>query len=281
MVVAGNESADQDQVVRFHDASAAAIARDIMVSSIYCGGDADAEAPGWKQVALLADGYFAVLDHNAAPLAIETPFDGRLGELSTALNGTYLPYGELGAVACENQWTQDANAASLNGAVVAQRAATKAGKLYQTSHWDLVDACKQEGFELASVKEEDLPEAMRTMTPEERAAHVVKMGEERVRLQAEVSGLTEKRDAFVLEKRREAGLEQGDEFDRAIREALRARAEAKGLRFQDPQPSAEATADEDDGLTQLTEEGKRRAAAGTLGSKGDFRNEQPEVVEQP
>ena len=235
MVVAGNESADQDQVVSFRDASASAIARDIMVSAIYCGGDADAEAPGWKEVALLADGYFAVLDHNAAPLAIETPFDGRLGELSTALNGTYLPYGELGEIACQNQWTQDANAAGLNGAVVAQRAATKAGKLYQTAHWDLVDACKQEGFVLADVKEEDLPEAMRAMTAEERAAHVAAMDAERTRLQAEVTELTRKRDAMVLEARRSAGQGQDDAFDRAIRVALRARAEAKGLRFQEPQ----------------------------------------------
>ncbi|MCB9915867.1 MAG: VWA domain-containing protein, partial [Planctomycetes bacterium] len=44
IVVAGNETADQDTVVSFRDACAGAIARDIMVDAIYCGAPGDGDA---------------------------------------------------------------------------------------------------------------------------------------------------------------------------------------------------------------------------------------------
>lgn len=234
MVVAGNESADQDRTVDFRTMCTAAIAQDIMVSSIYCGGAADAEAPGWKQLALLSDGHFAVLDHNSAPMAVDTPFDVRLSDLSTKLNSTYLPFGELGAVYCENQWVQDENAGRMNGSNVAQRAATKAGKLYRNGHWDLVDATTAKDFELAKVKKEDLPENMQEMTLEEQKAHIEVQRVARAKVQEEIGGLAVQRDAFVFEVRRKAGLEMGDAFDLAIRGAMRSRGAAKGLKFPEP-----------------------------------------------
>lgn len=241
IVVAGNESAEQDTQYAAGDMASAAIARGILVNTIYCGNPMDEIAPGWKAVALKADGQFAVIDHNQIALAIETPFDGRLGELSTAINGTYLPYGELGAQFCENQSAQDSNAASCNAWTVASRAQTKGGKLYSNAHWDLVDACKDAAFDLTKVEDKDLPEAMRAMTPEQRKAHVAAMAAKRAEIQQAIGEIGARRDAFLEQEIAKQQAEGEESLDRAVRDAIRSQAAVKGLKFPPPPaPAPEA-----------------------------------------
>ena len=177
IVVAGNEAANQDPDVDFRAVCRDAISRDIMVNSIYCGNPGDQLAPVWREVAMLADGKFAAIDKDNGTVVIETPFDEQLAALSASLNETYLPFGAQGGRGAWNQLQQDENAGKLNKAAAAQRAATKSSSNYHCG-WDLVDACKAGDVDLAAVKPEELPEVMRDMAPEERVAHVEKMGEE-------------------------------------------------------------------------------------------------------
>ncbi len=230
LVVAGNESADQDPEVPFRDASRLAISRDVVVNSIYCGNGADNLAPAWREVATLADGRFASIDQNGT-VAVPSPFDADIAKLGTDLNGTYLANGKAGLEGCSNQTVQDQNAASLNTAAAAGRAASKASALYRCS-WDLVDACRDEAFDLATVKEEDLPEEMRKMTLGERKAHVEKKRLEREAIQMKIADLAAKRNAFVAEEMKKSANEGDRAFDLAVRSAIRAQAEAKGFRFE-------------------------------------------------
>lgn len=239
IVVAGNESAEQDTQYAAGDMAAAAIGRGILVNTIYCGNAMDEIAPGWKAVSLKADGQFAVIDHNSVSLAIATPFDGRLGELSVALNATYLPFGELGVMACENQARQDANAEGCNTWTAASRAQTKAGALYSNAHWDLVDACKDAAFDLAKIADKDLPEPMRTMTLEQRKAHVAEKAAARAALQQQIGELGAQRQSFLDAEIAKLQAEGTETFDRVVRDAIRAQATAKGLNFPAP-PAAQA-----------------------------------------
>jgi hypothetical protein len=231
IVVAGNEGADQDQSVRYDEASRAAIAADILVNALYCGPANHADAQAWRQVALLADGQFAAIDHNAGTLVVESPFDVQLSTLSTALNGTYLPFGEQGAWNLGNQQAQDLNAAGLNGEAAASRAFCKANGLYNCATWDLVDALHAGTLVLADVKTEELPEQMRSMTLEERQAHIARKGAQRVELQTQVNQLATQRQAFVEAEMKKRSLDESKSFDHAIRQAVRGQAEAKGYRF--------------------------------------------------
>ena len=240
LVVAGNESADQDQEVRYPDASKRAIEKTIVVDAIYCGNPADEIAPGWKDVARLADGHFAAIDQNNGTVVVQSPYDDDLARLSGELNGTYLPYGEQGEWNAANQSMQDANALRAGGgAAAAQRCVTKGGGLYSNRGWDLVDACRQPDFKLESVPAEALPEAMRSMTPEARAAFVAEKAKARESIQRQVAELGEKRAIFVAQAiaKREGGERAA--FDRAIRYAIRAQASARGFRFP-ADPVAEA-----------------------------------------
>lgn len=231
IVVAGNESADQDQVVRYTDAAKAAITNDILVNAIFCGPLTHADAAGWQSVARLADGQFAAIDHDQGTVVIETPFDVKLSELSAELNGTYIAFGAQGAWFGANQIAQDDNAAGLNGEAAASRAICKANGLYNCASWDLIDALAAQQIVLAELEVKDLPEAMQVMTLEQRQAHVDTMAAQRGRVQNEVNGVAAKREAFITEELQRRPLDDGQAFDAAFRDALRQQAVAKGYRF--------------------------------------------------
>lgn len=241
VVVAGNESADQDQTISFRDASRRLIGAGVMVNSIYCGPPEDGLAPAWREVATLADGHFAAIDQSHGAFAIETPYDDELVNLSSAINATYLPFGQSGAWSAENQVRQDQNAQGLNTATAAQRCVTKGGGLYCNSSWDLVDASGAESFKLEEVAEEDLPEVMRPMTMEERKAHVEAMRTRRAEIQEQIAALGLKRQAYVEAEQERLARESGTEtFGMAMRKAIRAQAAAHGLTFNTPVADAGA-----------------------------------------
>jgi len=232
VIVAGNESADQDQEVPFRDMCRKLIGNGIMINAIYCGSAADSIAPGWREVARLADGHFASIDQDHGTIVVETPFDEQLGALSTALNATYVPFGGGGAAGLANQSAQDANAAGLNSAAVASRAQTKAQGLYRCA-WDLVDACVGGQVKIEDVASDQLPENMQAMTADQRRAYVDEMGSKRSGLQSEIQELSQKRDAFVRDEMKKRSLDDSNAFDNVIRRAIRAQATAKGFRFKE------------------------------------------------
>lgn len=245
IIVAGNETADQDQVVSFRQACGAAIAQDIMVNAIYCGAPGDPDAESWRQVARLADGQFAAIDQGLGALAIATPFDASLATLSTELNDTYLAYGTQGAWGLNNQVVQDSNVAGLNSEAAATRAHCKANGLYNCASWDLVDAVRLQTVVLADVKTEDLPEVMQSMTLEQRGEHIAAMQEKRSAVQAKVNDLAAQRSVFVHAE--QLKQQQGAELslDRALTGAIRNQAEAKGYRFTNEEVPAPAAVSSD------------------------------------
>ncbi len=240
-VVAGNESADQDRVVSFRDACAAAIGSGILVNSIYCGNPGDAEAPLWKQVSLLADGRFATIDHQSGTLVHETPFDAQLVELTTAVNGTYLPFGQDGQASWANQAVQDENAINMNPDAAANRAMCKNGALYVCG-WDLVDASQQEGFDLAAVEVDQLPEDMRAMTLEQRAAHIETAATERAEIQRRIADVGVQRQAWIDAETARLALDESRSFDHQIRAAIRAQVTQRGFRYPAPANAANGAA---------------------------------------
>jgi hypothetical protein len=232
VVVAGNESADQDHQVSIPDMCKKLIGNGIMVNSIYCGPNSDGIAPGWRQVAILADGHFASIDQNHGMVVVETPFDEELAALSTAVNATYVAFGAAGDRGRANQEAQDANAAALNSAAAAGRAKTKAQGLYHCS-WDLVDACKAGQVKIEDVSDEDLPEHMRSMTVEQRGTYLEEVARQRAEIQQQIAEIGRKRDAHVQEQMRKLALDDSNGFDSALRQAVRDQALAKGFRFKD------------------------------------------------
>ncbi|MFO0783604.1 MAG: vWA domain-containing protein [Phycisphaerales bacterium] len=232
ILVAGNESADQDQTIHYQDASKRAIEKGILVNSIYCGNSSDELVAAWKEVARLADGRSACIDQTSAQVNVDTPYDQEILAANATLNTTYLPYGAQGAEGCGNQTVQDTNARNMSGATLTGRAVAKCSSNYWNAHWDLVDACKDPAFKLEEMEAKDLPESMRTLKKEERRAFVAERGKQREEIQSKIKELDVKRAQFIANAlaARPAGP---DSFDRALRDAIRAQATARGLQFAD------------------------------------------------
>lgn len=232
IVVAGNESADQDTVISFREASKGAITAGIMVNAIYCGALADVEAAAWREVSLLADGHFASIDANNGTVVINTPFDEELLLLTTTVNDTYIPFGASGQASWTNQRVQDSNNFALNSEAAATRAMGKNNPGLYVCGWDLVDACGNGSVKLEEVETADLPEGLQSLSQEELKAYVADKAEQRKVIQAKVAQVGAQREVWLVEERARTNVDESNSFDRVLRDAIRAQAVAKGFQFK-------------------------------------------------
>ena len=229
--IAGNEPFTQG-TVEYQKACRDAIARGIQINTIHCGKEAVGIAGKWKDAASLADGRFMNIDHNATAVHIPAPQDKRIAELGGKINDTYLAFGHRGKRMQKRQLEQDANSQKASPGASLQRAVSKASGYYKNAHWDMVDAVKEKKLKLEDMKEEDLPEAMRKMTLEERKAHLEKLAAQRKKLQEEIQVLHEARKKFVAEKQRELAGDSGNTLDRAMIGAVREQAVKKKFQLE-------------------------------------------------
>lgn len=230
--IAGNEGFDQGPIDPQSVVQLAA-AQGIIVNTIYCGNDADAVASGWKSGAALADGRFMTIDHNQKVAHVAAPQDAEIAKLGVELNGTYIPYGSLGASGAERQAAEDLNSARVGQGSAVQRAQFKASRNYVNPSWELTDAWKRGKVDLDAVEAEALPKNMQEMSSGERAAYVKSQIEKREALQAKIRELSKARDAYVAAERKRVAEAQGQEtLDLAMIEAVKDQASKKGYRFE-------------------------------------------------
>lgn len=233
--VCGNEPADQDKQVNLTDVAAEAKRRGVFVNTIYCGPAASNDANGWRNFAAVAGGSYANIDQNQAKRdiasTIKTPYDADILKLSQQLNTTYLAYGKDGKKGAENQVAQDrAAGAAAPGAALA-RGESKANALYKNSHWDLIDRMEEDPkFDLSKIKDEDLPEEMQKMKPEERVKYLKEKAEERAKIKKEINDLSAKRSKVIDEERKKQPKSEGEKaLDEAVRGIIREQAKSKGF----------------------------------------------------
>lgn len=233
--IAGNEPFLQGPVDG-RQACRDAMAKGIVVNTIHCGSREAGIAGSWHDGAALAEGKYLIIDQDQAVAHVDAPQDKEINTLSIEINKTYLGYGALcrEGMAKQAEADRDAFANAGKGAAVG-RAATKASGNYYNGNWDLVDACKDGRMKLADVPADQLPAAMKAMTPAEREAHLAKMTSERDGLQKKIQELTRQRDAFVAEElKRQAATTGVVTLDQAIVDTARGQAAARGYTFPAP-----------------------------------------------
>lgn len=227
--IAGNEPFTQGNV-DYKESCKEAISKGIIVNTIFCGNNNEGIRTKWKHGADLADGKYMNIDHNRKIVHIKAPQDKKIVELGRKLNKTYIAYGKKGRRMQERQKKQDSNAASMGGAVAAQRAVTKASKQYTNVGWDMVDAEKEGKLKVEEVAKEDLPEEMKKMTKKQRREYIEKKKKEREELQKEINKLRKQRDKYVAEKRKK--MAKDNTLDEAVIKAVREQAKKKKFKFE-------------------------------------------------
>ena len=228
IVISGNEPFDQGKVL-FAKTCQAAARKGIVVNTIYCGGRADGIRERWAEGAAAGGGKYSFIDQNVKAPVITAPQDDEIARLGTELNKTYVAFGRAGESGKMRQEAQDVNAASVAPSVNAQRAIAKASASYRNSGWDLVDAKKEKSVDVSNMKEEDLPEEMRKMTPEEREKYLAGKAGQREEIQRRILSLQTERDKYINEKRREKATETPT-LDEAILQATRDAASERGFK---------------------------------------------------
>ena len=225
--IAGNESFAQGGV-DFRQSCKAAITAGIIVNTIHCSGGSDEY---WKEGAALADGRFMHIDQNQMVVEIQTPYDEELARLGTEINKTYLAYGSRGNYAmAEAQIANDAASSSIGMSNFAKRASIKGSSIYK-SDWDLVQNVDEGKLKLEDLKEKELPEEMRAMTPEAREAHIKELAAKRAEIQKKIQELSAKRDAYLSSKRQELADKNRDTLGDQVQSAVQEQAKAKGFTF--------------------------------------------------
>ena len=235
--VCGNEPADQDKEVTLDSVAKLAIEKDVIINTIYCTWPraVPGEVEGWESFAKKAEGRFAKIDMKKGTVAIATPQDKKLEELSAQLNRTYLAYGkkEVREFKAQNQVQQDANATRSGGAAPA-RALSKASELYRSSDWDLVDRLKNDPkLDITKIPEDELCEELKKLKPEERLALVKKKLAEREAIQKEIMEVSKLRGDYIKEEMKKDDKLGYRAFDEAVRGALREQAGKKGFTIPD------------------------------------------------
>ena len=231
---------DYDNERKYPETARLAAERGIVINAILCGDDAQTESH-WREIADLAQGRYFTVGQQGDAVAIDTPYDRRIAELSARLDDTRLYYGSVDVlaetsrkVAAADKLNREASAASR-----ARRAAFNLTRSGAKSHYgdgELVRDVADGSVSLAEIAAPELPAVMRPMDASERAAYLKSHTEQRDRLNRDLRELVAKRTAFVT-ARAEAreGIEAS--LDHRIFDAVREQAGAKGFRYTDTTPA--------------------------------------------
>ncbi|MCK6552496.1 VWA domain-containing protein [Myxococcota bacterium] len=230
LFIAGNEPFTQGPV-DFRRAIRAATSKGITVNTIFCGPEHAGVETGWRDGAMLADGRFLSIDHDAKVAHVTAPQDDEIARLGVVLNGTYVPYGAEGSAYAARQAVQDQNALSSAPGSMMQRSLSKASAAYSNSGWDLVDATRDGAVDVERLADGQLPAELRGKPAAERRAWVEAKAKERADLQTRIQALATERAAWIAKNTAETRASGADTLDRAMSTAVRAQAEKRGWSF--------------------------------------------------
>ena len=219
---------DYAQDTKYPKTLAVAKQRDIVVNAVLAGGARDTER-AWQDIAQLGDGRFIPIPQDGGEVVvIETPYDDEIIILQKEINGTVIPYGPMKlqkrVEEKTRQLSQVAAAAPAQASDMASylNKRSKVSSEAVTGDGDLVSAVASGRATLGSVKDDELPDNLRKLSPEQRKTEIEKQTQSRKTLNEKLAGLVQKRDAFVADKKRSALPAKASSFDRAVEDTLKA-----------------------------------------------------------
>ncbi len=214
---------DYQDVPKLEELCLSAVKAGIIINTVRCGNDGETGRI-WKEIADKSEGSFFSVDQTGGVVAVATPFDKELGELSDKLGGTVMGYGD--APKRRALASAEGGARAYEPTAKADRAVAKAAAT-RHSEDDLIDALREKRVKLEEIREEQLPEELKKLSPEERKARLEQKAREREELRAKIVELSKKRDEYLAAELKKRGVR--DSFDSSVLEALSEQAAKKGI----------------------------------------------------
>lgn len=222
---------DYAQEVRYPDTLRIARDRGIVVNTIQCG-TMPTTTQVWQTIASSGDGRFARVEQSGGIVALATPMDDELAQLNEALAGTVVAYGDAPMRKEIEDKRERARSAPAEVAAARLSYFSKVGDAVISGSTDLLDAVKKGITQVSELEEDALPGELRAMAPAAREAYVSDQIEIRTKLQAQITEVSGRRDAWVEaenERRAEAG--EADAFDDEVLGTLRALGYSAGVHY--------------------------------------------------
>jgi hypothetical protein len=224
---------DYTDDVKFPESCKLAAERGIIINTIQCGNQ-PATTPIWGEIAKRAEGECFRVEQSGSAIVASTPFDGRLGVLSQDLDSTRIYYGSPEELA--RQEDRDRTGAMLyreaSPRALAARVAFNAGKaggLNFSGGKELISDIAAGRVSLADVPADQFSGKLRQMSPAARREYVSKMGEKRAQLQKQIEELSAKRQAYIQDQIKNAGLNAQDSLDVQLYECIQSQAVKKNI----------------------------------------------------
>jgi Mg-chelatase subunit ChlD len=217
--------------------TAEAVQRGMIINTIQCG-DMPGTKEVWEAIARRGRGQYFSIAQDGGVQAIATPYDEQLGGLGRKLGETFLAYGGGSGLAGEMhrsdakaqaEVTETRMTGNASAPARAERAMNKAVNS-EAYIGDLLQNIENGSVKLDSVKDEDLPADLRTLSPEAKRQEIEKRLAQRRNLRAEIVTLSKQRDEFIAAERRKQRGDKQSGFDAAVATALKEQLSSKGLR---------------------------------------------------
>ena len=233
----GDAPAHMDYQNDTHYPETIKIAKDkgIIINAIQSGSNR-LTTRNWQRIAKLGQGNYFQVEQSGNAIAIATPYDDELAELSSQMDKTRIYYGnendkkkQRAKVAASEKLHVEASKASQ-----ARRAtynASASGKRNFLGDKELVAEIASGDIELDRIETEALPTVMQTMEPAARSAYIKEKAETRKKLGKTIKDLAAKRDAYLKEKVAASGL-GASSLDGRIFDAIREQSADKGIVYE-------------------------------------------------
>jgi Mg-chelatase subunit ChlD len=209
-----------------------AVRKDLIINTIQCG-TWDETTVAFTDIAHRSEGTFMAIAQDGGAVAVATPYDGRLAELSGKLDRTYLTYGRAEEQAARKDKLSRAAEATTAAApaAAADRAAFKAsagGGFFGGR--DLIADSEAGTVRLNKLGDDELPVELRGLDKAAQARIIEQKKAERAQLQKEIAELSKQREQHIADELKKKGGAK-DGFDQKVIESLRAKAATKGITY--------------------------------------------------
>lgn len=201
-----------------------ALRRGLIVNAVQCGTDGAATA-SFQRIASLGEGRLLPIPQDGGMIAVATPFDDKMASLSAKLEGTGLAYGGAKGAARESGMLASAVRGMASAPAAAERAEYKARAGFGGES-DLAQAVAENRVALKDLKEDELPDDLRRVSADMRAAKLEEITAERKKLKKEMDGLIVQRASWL---KNQPGTKRADSFDTRLVDALKVQAAKKGI----------------------------------------------------
>lgn len=225
---------DYKDDVKYTETCKLAVEKDIIINTIKLGMSCKDAVKHFQSIASQTSGNYQSLGQNADDVILKTPYDDSINYYSFLIDSTKLYYGSYDVQykmnskkekSMEIQKNASSNSKASRSAYNYSRSGEK--NLYGSN--ELINDLINNRVNLDSIKESNLPEVMKKMTPLERKVYVEKLIIQRRFAQAHINRLNLLRQAYIHEEKAKLRGNVPTTFSDTIFEVMQKQAATKGV----------------------------------------------------